>query len=281
MSAHYWRLTHLSQWLALLGVITAAIPAIAAAAHQGDVLEISAGTGRNLPHYSYSSIQSLTVTDISQPMLGVAQVKFFDDLQLQYKQPQLMVKFLLADSEDMLQQGGQLPALVPLPAAHQASSAGGLNKDSTRSGAGRRGQEQPALCHEQQQQEVSDGSRSIWRFKTTRQSAGINKSSAENDSSSSSSDTSGTLAKAFADQAAENTTSTTDSSSSWQWKRRPPMQQQLASNSCCCRSTNDMPSSSSSSSNLPSSKFLPGSFDTVVDTFGLCSCQDPVQVTLG
>eukprot|EP00775_Hariotina_reticulata_P011710 gene11710-11855_t len=56
---------------------------------QGDVLEISAGTGRNLPHYSYSNIHSLTITDVSQPMLSVAQAKFFDDLQLQYKQPQL------------------------------------------------------------------------------------------------------------------------------------------------------------------------------------------------
>lgn len=39
---------------------------------QGDVLEISAGTGRNLPHYSYSKLSSLTLTDISQPMLKQA-----------------------------------------------------------------------------------------------------------------------------------------------------------------------------------------------------------------
>jgi ubiquinone/menaquinone biosynthesis C-methylase UbiE len=36
------------------------------------VLEISAGTGRNLPHYNYSKLSSLTLTDISQPMLQQA-----------------------------------------------------------------------------------------------------------------------------------------------------------------------------------------------------------------
>jgi methyltransferase OMS1 len=36
---------------------------------QGDVLEISAGTGRNLPHYNYSQLSSLTLTDVSQAML--------------------------------------------------------------------------------------------------------------------------------------------------------------------------------------------------------------------
>uniref|UniRef100_A0A6B2LFX6 Methyltransferase type 11 domain-containing protein n=1 Tax=Arcella intermedia TaxID=1963864 RepID=A0A6B2LFX6_9EUKA len=42
----------------------------------GSVLEISAGTGRNLPHYP-SWITSLTLTDISSPMLQQAQAKRF------------------------------------------------------------------------------------------------------------------------------------------------------------------------------------------------------------
>jgi hypothetical protein len=36
---------------------------------QGAVLELSAGTGRNLAHYPLSQISSLTLTDLSQPML--------------------------------------------------------------------------------------------------------------------------------------------------------------------------------------------------------------------
>jgi hypothetical protein len=36
---------------------------------QGAVLELSAGTGRNLAHYPYTLMSSLTLTDLSQPML--------------------------------------------------------------------------------------------------------------------------------------------------------------------------------------------------------------------
>ena len=39
----------------------------------GDVLEISAGTGRNLPHYSMGALRSLTICDLSEPMLQVGQ----------------------------------------------------------------------------------------------------------------------------------------------------------------------------------------------------------------
>lgn len=36
---------------------------------QGDVLEVSAGTGRNFPYVPYTKIKSLTVADVSQEML--------------------------------------------------------------------------------------------------------------------------------------------------------------------------------------------------------------------
>jgi ubiquinone/menaquinone biosynthesis C-methylase UbiE len=51
-------------------------------APQGDVLEISAGTGRNLPYYRYGDIASLTLADISEPMLKRAEHKYFDELQV-------------------------------------------------------------------------------------------------------------------------------------------------------------------------------------------------------
>jgi len=39
---------------------------------QGDVLEISAGTGRNIPYYKWRSLQSVTMTDASRHMLFYA-----------------------------------------------------------------------------------------------------------------------------------------------------------------------------------------------------------------
>ena len=36
---------------------------------QGDVLELSAGTGRNFKYYKYPKLRSLTVADLSQEML--------------------------------------------------------------------------------------------------------------------------------------------------------------------------------------------------------------------
>ncbi len=42
---------------------------------QGNVLEISAGTGRNFPYYHYPDIDRLTITDVSRPMLTEAEKK--------------------------------------------------------------------------------------------------------------------------------------------------------------------------------------------------------------
>ena len=48
---------------------------------QGNVLEISAGTGRSLPHYTYENVSSLTVTDLSKHMLEQAENKYYDKLR--------------------------------------------------------------------------------------------------------------------------------------------------------------------------------------------------------
>lgn len=42
---------------------------------QGDVLEVSAGTGRNLPFYTPKQLSSLTLTDSSKSMLFFAREK--------------------------------------------------------------------------------------------------------------------------------------------------------------------------------------------------------------
>lgn len=40
-----------------------------ASALQGDVLEISAGTGRNMPYYNFDRVNNITFTDLSPGML--------------------------------------------------------------------------------------------------------------------------------------------------------------------------------------------------------------------
>ena len=49
---------------------------------QGRVLEMSAGTGRNLPYYKFDQITSLTLSDVSWEMLQRAEDKYFDDLKV-------------------------------------------------------------------------------------------------------------------------------------------------------------------------------------------------------
>lgn len=49
-----------------------AVKSFARVLRQGDVLEISAGTGRNIPYYKWRSLQSVTMTDASRHMLFYA-----------------------------------------------------------------------------------------------------------------------------------------------------------------------------------------------------------------
>eukprot|EP00842_Homolaphlyctis_polyrhiza_P001329 jgi/Hompol1/2197/HPOL_002078-RA len=71
----------------------------------GDVLEVSAGTGRNFPAYNSRKITSLTLTDTSAPMLIVARTKFITTHRKEYPEsrtPQFVVmnsEHLLADSQ--------------------------------------------------------------------------------------------------------------------------------------------------------------------------------------
>ena len=85
------------------------------------MLELSAGTGRNLPYFPYSHMTSLTLTDISAKMLQQAQHKYFDDLQLQYKQPDVTCRFMLADAQQLVAAAGQQPQAVLLPPAPSSS----------------------------------------------------------------------------------------------------------------------------------------------------------------
>ncbi|KAL3133523.1 hypothetical protein ABBQ38_007376 [Trebouxia sp. C0009 RCD-2024] len=65
---------------------------------QGDVLEVSAGTGRNLPYYSKAA-RSLTISDTSKNMLWHARQKH------DRYSANLPATFCLADAQNMLHHG--------------------------------------------------------------------------------------------------------------------------------------------------------------------------------
>ncbi|GLI64441.1 hypothetical protein VaNZ11_007711 [Volvox africanus] len=74
---------------------------------RGDVLEVSVGTGRNFQYYNLDNqdIKSLTFTDLSPQMLLRAEDKFFDELQLGYKHPHVRTTFCLADAHCLVDRG--------------------------------------------------------------------------------------------------------------------------------------------------------------------------------
>ncbi|BDA41943.1 probable ubiquinone/menaquinone biosynthesis C-methyltransferase Ub at C-terminar half [Coccomyxa sp. Obi] len=66
---------------------------------EGDVLEVSAGTGRNLPYYRYDQLKSLTLTDSSKYMLWHASQKYRD--RQAAKGSSLPVCFFLSNAENL------------------------------------------------------------------------------------------------------------------------------------------------------------------------------------
>jgi methyltransferase OMS1 len=67
---------------------------------QGDVLEVSAGTGRNVPYYQAARIRSLTLTDSSRNMLVNAADKYAALAQGGAAVPP--VRFELADAQRLV-----------------------------------------------------------------------------------------------------------------------------------------------------------------------------------
>lgn len=84
---------------------------------KGDVLEISAGTGRNLGYYKWGQLNSLTVTDTSRHMLFYARQK------LVARQPDVPVCFCEADAQHLC-----------LPSAADEGSKGNTGSSAQTSG---------------------------------------------------------------------------------------------------------------------------------------------------
>jgi hypothetical protein len=172
------------------------------------------------------------------PMLSVASEKYFNTLGLQYKHPGVRVRFLLADAQSLLGDEGAPPVAVPLPAAAMACAA----KTSQSSGGSGNSSE------------VAQGSRQ------------------------------GMLA-APAGASAHGATG----SSVWRFKKRQQQQQQEQQEQQQRQQQEQQQHQQQhqkqqqlqhqqQQQQQQFSTFGPASFDCVIDTFGLCSCDDPVQV---
>lgn len=100
---------------------------------QGNVLEVSAGTGRNLPYYKYDNLKSLTLTDSSKYMLWHASQKY-RDIQAA-KKFSLPVGFFLSEGEKLTE--SQSAASVPTSKLMaQAISTEAAERNKSPSGEG-------------------------------------------------------------------------------------------------------------------------------------------------
>lgn len=91
---------------------------------QGNILEVSAGTGRNLAYYKPGRAQSVTLTDASKHMLWHARQKHND------QNVQLPVSFCLADAQAMLSSSASAD---PDTATATTANADGASSDAAQS----------------------------------------------------------------------------------------------------------------------------------------------------
>lgn len=99
---------------------------------QGDVLEVSAGTGRNLPYYPLGRMRSLTLTDTSRPMLINAADKYAAMLDKGDGPAATPVRFELADAQQLVARAG---AGEPSSSGAASSSEAGSSSGTSSSGA--------------------------------------------------------------------------------------------------------------------------------------------------
>lgn len=181
---------------------------------KGDVLEISAGTGRNLKYYNLDSLASLTVTDASKQMLWHATEKH---KQL-HPDCSTQVHFRVANAHEVRSASSELLTFSP-PVSHQATTSTAHSFTSDRSDKS----DSPLI---EPRQHATD------------------------DDDASTAPAGGNVAGSKVRPDSDTNTDT-----------------------CCSDGASD--SCSTSALALPGSDA--GSYDTVIDTFGLCSHSNPVE----
>lgn len=194
---------------------------------KGKILEINAGSGRNLPHYRWPGVEELTMVDASGAMLRAAERKYYDaPLKIGYRQPHVRARFCLGDAQDLVAGDGEAPCAPPLPRVVVV--------------AGEEAEAGAAATGARESRPASSGFSRLWR------------------------------AAPGQEEALDEAERAEEAASGGRSRPPPPPPERRP------------PSSSSSSSAAAEqhhqrAKFAPGSFDVVVDTFGLCSVEDPVR----
>ncbi|GAX74010.1 hypothetical protein CEUSTIGMA_g1460.t1 [Chlamydomonas eustigma] len=246
----------------------------------GDVLEISAGTGRNLPHYSLGKIKSLTLCDLSMPMLEKAEDKYHEELRLAQRNAGVRVTFCLSDAHCMSTE----------PTSSKATTHATMGVQSL-SVIRQRARKQQMQLQAQDGHISSPSSSSPEALPSShgheeRSTGFFQRLIARPLSSRLQSSTNVTPSNAPTSGNEEPCCSSTPIASSyswikpWTWFRN----QGGEPSGCACSSSGVLPHyaarcrSGTTESGLPLSRFPAASFDTVVDAFGLCSHEDPVQV---
>lgn len=112
-------------------------PCPLASLFQGDVLEVSAGTGRNLPYYPLGRMRSLTLTDTSRPMLVNAADKYAAMLDKGDAPAATPVRFELADAQQLVVRAGAgEPSSSGVGSSSEAGSSSGTSSSSGAAGGG-------------------------------------------------------------------------------------------------------------------------------------------------
>jgi methyltransferase OMS1 len=200
----------------------------------GKVLEIGAGTGRNLEHLPLSDVDELTLVDSSAQMLRVAERKYFDEQRLGYKYPHVKARFCLGDAEDLVVGPGGVAQVPPLP----PRAEGGRGAED------KEGKEEESSSSSSSSTSDSSGFSRLWRAPASPGAKRRQQAPEEQEEKE---------AAAVSPPPTPPTPPTPGSQKQQPQQPPPPQQQQKA-------------------------KFAPASFDVVVDTFGLCSVEDPVRV---
>ncbi|KAG1654359.1 hypothetical protein FOA52_011293 [Chlamydomonas sp. UWO 241] len=265
---------------------------------KGDVLEISAGTGRNLPYYTLGQVRSLTLADLSMPMLEVAEDKFYDELKLGEKHPGTRVSFCIADGHCMAADGKGGACVTHTGrrggAAHEAGST-----QQVHTLPAVRQQQRRRLQLEHEQQVAADAAAAATDGVDAPPPSAFSRLFKQSASQGSSSSSSTAPAAAAADASVATSASASVSTSGgeggagssswgkpWTWLRAlrrdiapaQPCACSVADAAGCGGGYRERCARSVSDSGLPLSRFPHASFDTVIDAFGMCSHDDPVQV---
>jgi methyltransferase OMS1, mitochondrial len=224
---------------------------------RGKVLEIGAGTGRNAAHYRWPQVDEVIFVDASADMLRCAERKFYDEERVAYRHPHVKARFCLGDAEDLVVAPGEAPRAPPLPKKmrrrEEEAAAGAATTTTRRRRAAREAVVAEDEEEEEEEEEAGGGGAfsRLWKKPTT----------------------AATRTPAAARGGGDGGQEKEEQEEEEEQQQRPRQQQASSPGNSATPSSRPPPPPPP-----PLAKFAPGSFDVVVDTFGLCSVGDPAEV---